>query len=254
VTAHFKSDDGDYAAAISAYTAALEIEPWRTDILYYRARVRLEAGDASGAIDDLTTFLASASTTHPHAPKARDLLSRAREAAGHPAPQADDSGQDHYPLIKPSSYIAGKIQGQPSTVPLINLLPLKPQQRLVLLDMLYAGDPKRKLRAERLLWNAYFEYFENQRARNGEIARDLAGEAGQEPASRFTAAHLATEVAIRNGFGIPVLLTEVQLSPNPLRDVRFSGSSPPSLGWASSGAVGVWESNPGHPDVSCDSR
>jgi serine/threonine protein kinase/Flp pilus assembly protein TadD len=242
ITAHFKSDEGDYETAIAAYTAALEIEPWRTEILCDRAQDRLEAGDAPGAIDDLIAFFARASTTHPRVPTARDLLRRAREAAGHPQPHADEPGDDPYPL---PSFIAGKIQGQPSTVPLINLLPLKPQQRLVLLDMLYAGDPGRKLRAERLLWNAYFEYFENQRARYSEIAQDLAGEAGQEPAAQFTAAHLATKVAIRNGFGIPVLLTEVQLSPNPLHDVRFSGSSPPSLGWASSGAVGVWEVIPG---------
>lgn len=245
VTAHFKSSEGDYAGAISAYTAALEIEPWRTDSYYFRAKARLEVGDAPGAIDDLTMFLASASTTHPFAPEARDLLSRARGAAGYPEPQADGSGQDPHPLIKPSSYIASKIQGQPSTVSLINLLPLKSQQRLVLLDMLYSGDPGRKLRAEQLLWNAYSEYSENQKSRYGEIARDLVGEAGQEPASRFTAAYLATEVAIRNGFGIPVLLTEVQLSPNPLRDVSFSVSSRLSLGWASSGAVGVWEVIPG---------
>ena len=245
VTAHFNSGDGDYAAAISAYTAALEIEPWKTDIYYFRGKARLEAGDAPGAIEDLTTFLARASTTHPHASSARDIFRRAREAAEPKVAQADDPGEDAYPLIKPSNYIAARIQSHTTTLPLINLLPLKPQQRLVLLDMLYAGDPGRKLRAERLLWNAYDEHFENLRSRYGEIAQNLAGEGGRDPAGHYTAVHLATDIAIKNGSGTPVLHTEVQLSPNPLHDVRFSGSQVPSLGWASSGAVGVWEVVPG---------
>jgi tetratricopeptide (TPR) repeat protein len=228
-------NDDDHDAAIAAYTSALTMAPWKTDILYQMGKERLSAADPSGAADDLQAFLYRASTTHPLAPKARDMLRQAR----------GDPGDESYPDAKPPDYIARKTQGQPHTLSLINLLPLRAEQRLVLLDMLYAGSATRKRQGGRLLWSAYIEYNGQLRSRYGQLARNLGDQAWQETASRFAAAQIATEIAMRNGFGIPVLLTEVQLSPNPLHDVRFSGSSAPSLGWASSGAVGVWEVIPG---------
>jgi serine/threonine protein kinase len=242
-------NDDDHDAAIAAYAAALTMAPWKTDILYYLGKERLGAADPSGAADDLRAFLHRASTTHPLAPEARGMLRQAREDAGIPAEQPGDQagepGDEIYPHTKPPGYIGRKTQGQPRTLSLINLLPLRPEQRLVLLDMLYAGSPNRKHQAGRLVWSAYIEYNEQRRSRYGELARNLGDEAWQETGSRFAAAQIATDIAIRNGFGIPVLLTEVQLSPNPLHDVRFSGPSAPSLGWASSGAIGVWEVVPG---------
>jgi serine/threonine protein kinase len=247
MSAHLTDDDHD--AAIAAYTSALTMAPWKNDILYYLGKERLSAADPSGAADDLRAFLRRASTTHPLAPKARDLLRQAREEAGIPSPQTGgqdgDPGDEIYPAAKPPGYIAGKTQVQPHTLSLVNLLPLRAEQRLVLFDMLYAGPATRKRQAGRLLWSAYIEYNGHVRSRYAAMARNLGDQAWQETGSQFAAAQIATEIAVRNGFGIPVLLTEVQLSPNPLHDVRFSGSSAPSLGWASSGAVGVWEVIPG---------
>jgi len=232
-------------AAIAAYASALTMAPWKTDILYYLGQERLNAADPGGAADDLRAFLHRASTTHPLAPKARALLSQASEDAGIPAEPDGGPGDEVYPDPKPPGYLARKTQGQPHTLSLVNLLPLGAEQRLVLLDMLYAGPPSRKYQAGRLLWSAYIEYNGQLRSRYGKLARKLGDEAWRETAGRFAAAQIATEIAIRNGFGVPVLLTEVQLSPNPLHDLRFSGSPAPSLGWASSGAVGVWEVIPG---------
>jgi tetratricopeptide (TPR) repeat protein len=235
------SIEDDHDAAIAAYTSVLTMAPWETDMLYYLGKERLGAADPGAAADDLRAFLDRASTTHPLAPKARALLRQASEDAGIPAGPDDEV----YPNPKPPGYIARKTQGQPHTLSLVNLLPLGAEQRLVLLDMLYAGPPSRKYQAGRLLWSAYIEYNGQLRSRNGRLARKLGDEAWRETAGRFTAAQIATEIAISNGFGIPVLLAEVQLSPNPLHDLRFSGSPAPSLGWASSGAVGVWEVIPG---------
>ena len=77
--------------------------------------------------------------------------------------------------------------------------------------------------------DAYIEYNGQLRSRYGKLARKLGDEEWRETAARFAAAQTATEIAIRNGLGVPVLLTEVQLSPNPLHDLRFSGLSAPSL-------------------------
>ena len=107
---------------------------------------------------------------------------------------------------------------------------MKPAQRLILLDMLYSGPADRRLQAGRLIWNAYIEYNEQLRTRYGELARNLGDEAWEETAGNFAAARIATEISVRNGFGVPVLLTEVKLSPNPLHDVRFSAAAAPSLG------------------------
>jgi serine/threonine protein kinase len=245
VTAYRKSDQQDHEAAIAAYSAALKAVPWQTDVFYYRAEARLAAGDASGAIDDLDFFLAQASTTHPQVPKARDSRRRARETIGSSAQKSGDPGEGTFPLAKSSSYIALKTQGIPQTAMFINWLPLKPAQRLTLLDMLYSGDPDRGLSAEDLLWNAFGEDFERRSSQYEEILRNSAGDAARDRANGFTQCEISGELAVKNGFGIPVLLTEVEVSPNPLRDVRFSNSAAPSLGWASSGAVGVWEVLPG---------
>ena len=249
-SASLSSFADDHDAAVAGYESALRVAPWETHNLYFLGKERLAAGDPARAIDDLRAFLARASTTHPLAPKARDLLHQAQADAHVPArqPPADPDGdpdEEVYPAVKPPGYIARNTQGQPHTLSLINLLPLKPEQRLVLLDMLYSGPASRKLKAGRLLWYAYIERSEQLRSRYGELARSLDDEAWQETASQFAAAQLATEITVRNGFGIPALLTEVQLSPNPLHDVRFSDAPAPSLGWASSGAIGVWKVIPG---------
>ena len=134
--------EDDHDAAIAAYTSVLAMAPWKTDILYYLGKEKLGAADPSGAADDLRAFLHRASTTHPLAPKARALLRQAREDAGIPAQPDGEPADEVYPDPKPPGYIAGKTQGQPHTLSLVNLLPLSAEQRLVLLRHAVRGPPQ----------------------------------------------------------------------------------------------------------------
>jgi len=242
---HFKHQDGDYEAALAEYTAALAIAPWDTRILYERGETRLAAGDLSGAVEDLTIFLERASTTHPLAPDAMALLRQAQEAAGSPAQQGEEPDDEILPDLKSPGYIASKNQGRCEVTSFVNWLPLSPDQRLTLLDMLYAGGPGRQLKATRLLCLAYREVREDRHWRYEQMLHDLSDEMTSAIAGRFADAEIAGELAVRDGLGVPVLLTEVRLSPNPLRHVQFSSSVIPLLAWASSGAAGVWRVAPG---------
>jgi serine/threonine protein kinase len=240
MTAHFKREDGDHEAALAAYTTALAIAPWDTRILYERGETRLAAGNPSGAVEDLAAFLEHAGTTHPHAQDARGLLRQAQAAAGNTDQQGEDTPDEDLPDLKSPGYIAARTQGRCEVMWFISWLPLSPGQRLALLDMLHAGDPDRQLKAARLLWRAYDEVRENRRSGYEQMISDLPGDTSLVQAGHFAAAEIAGELAVRNGYGVPVLLTEVRLSPNPLRHVQFSSSAVPLLGWASSGAAGVW--------------
>jgi hypothetical protein len=162
-----------------------------------------------------------------------------------PAQKPEDPDEETLPLAKSSNYIARRTHTRKTSTTFINWLPLKPAQRLTLLDMLYSGDADRKLNAERLLWNAFDEGVERRMAQCEEMFPHLPKDEARRRANEFAECQVSSELAVNNGLGVPVLLTEVQVSPNSLREARFSNSEAPSLGWASSGAVGVWKVIPG---------
>ena len=234
IRANFRAQDNDHDAAIAGYSAAIKADPSAMHAYFERAESRLAVGDAAGALSDLDYFLENASTTHHYVPDALAARLRALEAIG----AAGDPDGEADPVPKSASYIARKVQSKRRTENLVNWLPLEPSQRLALLDMLYGGDAGRKLTASRLLWNAFDEETQQRRTRYERLLPDLAG-------NDFSNCEIAGELAASNGLGFPVLLTEVRLSPNPLRDVRFSNSESPRLGWASAGAVGIWAVVPG---------
>jgi serine/threonine protein kinase len=244
ITAHFKREDGDHEAAVAAYTAALVIAPWDIGIRYERGETRLAAGDPSGAIEDLAAFLEHAGTTHPHAEDARRLLREARAATGNPDQQGEDTA-DNLPDRKSPGYIAARTQGRCEVMSFIGWLPLNPDQQFALLDMLHGGDPGRQLKAARLLWRAYDEVRKERHPRYARMISEEPGDAAFVQAAHFAAAEIAGQLAVRAGFGVPVLLTEVRLSPNPIHYVQFSNSADPMLAWASSGAAGVGWVTPG---------
>ena len=234
---------GEKEGVVEALTAALREEPWEIDIRYYRAESYLDSGEYSAALDDLNAFLDLAATTHPLAPRAKAMRERALDAVQEGNRETHQENIPEFPLIKGPAYISrrsGRRSLGEQTGELVNLLPIPADQRVLLFDMLYSGDADRKYRAEDLVWDAFDEQADLRTAQHQEkLAEVPPSEAGLS-ARDFTLCEEYVCLTVRNGLGLPCLLSEVQLSGYPLASVEFLTDRAPVLGWHTAGSAGIW--------------
>lgn len=239
----YESFKGNHVAAIESFSAGLEVSPWEFDALYFRGTSHLDAGSFDKALKDFDKFLESVSTTHPFRAKAKDSRRRALEGMG--TPEVAEPDELEGPLVKSSHYIAGRLGCPLRAEALVNWLPIPAKRQLLLLDMLYSDDASRKHHAERLIWLAFYEDLKRREALYQDLLHDLPDEYARQIAVEFAGSDFHGDLALKNGLGVPVLLTEVELSRYPVKNLAFTLFPPLSLSWSSAGSMGLWQVVPG---------
>ena len=233
----------DYQARIKSLSLALEVDTSDVEVRYFRAKAYFESGEHANAMHDIEQFIDLAPTTHPLLESAEAMRSRLSEAL--PEVDAHHITSRSLPVTKSPRYVAQRAQRRLSTDELVNWLPVTAQQRFILFEMLHAGDDDRRFKAERLVWSAFWEADDCRAKRYRTMLGGGIEESDTRIATNFAECELWGDLVVRNGFGIPVLLTEVKLAAEQLQCIRFLDSERLSVGWYSQRSVGIWNVIPG---------
>jgi serine/threonine protein kinase len=239
-----KSLANDDEAAIRFYTAALAYSSLDINAHYQRAESYLAIGEYSKAVKDLDIFLDLAPTTHGLVQAAERMRLEALEETGPTGGDHSRKNPKAHPFVKSPSYVAQRVGRRLCTEELMNWLPITARQRATLFDMLCSGDPDRRFKAERLTWDAFDDHLDRRASQYRDMISQPLSETATQTAFRFAECELWGDMAIRNGLGVPVLLTEAQLSHDSIATLQYLNTTPPSLGWYSSRIAGIWNVAP----------